>query len=677
MSDYTIQDFWRSRLPSAQPAAFRTLAGWESEVAALPTYVEAPLSKSTLYGDGGDPRTSPLILVSAAGAVGKSTLARQIASATGAVYVDLAKADPVGGNTLSGGLVKSRLLTDWEADSAAVLIDGLDEARLRVTQDGFKAFIEDVAYLAKERSTPTVLFGRTGAIQEAWLLLADEAPVTVLEIGYYTPELATQFAMAHLRQRKPDYPFMDAADRAIDLLLASLRQDVGGDGDRFAGYAPVLQAVAEQVAREANPNALIAKIERGEQPVTLQTITTAILEREQTKLAPLAFEDTSLKAKLYAPSEQLTRLVARVHGRPTPPLPPMSANDAQLYANALETWVPDHPFLDGGSQPVSAVFDAVIAGIALCNEQAAAAATSRELARGAAANPFLAEFYFAAQAQGYIRPEHIGIVYASLRARLSIGDEASLSIEGIESSDELDQLRAEIEITLLRAGSEKPRLLTFDTEQTGVVRLGSYIEDVEITAPHADVEIGGAREAVLVSPVMIHAGRLLIRAERLIVEAQPEQPTGAISLEAGTADTTDVTSIPLSNGDVALTVSWQDDAAYPWTNFRGSPTIVQDSRTSEALRRFRKFVISFRSHSKGALKRFAAKLEHDRMTKGTGRAVLDHMVATGIVSTDGSMYTLYPDKLAQIAGASYVSIMARHFSDGTIAFVQEAIADAP
>jgi hypothetical protein len=219
-------------------------------------------------------------------------------------------------------------------------------------------------------------------------------------------------------------------------------------------------------------------------------------------------------------------------------------------------------------------------------------------------------------------------------------------------------------------------VLSFGTEQTGVLRLGSFVEDVEVTAPHADVEIGGAREAILVSPVAIQVGRLSIRAERLIVEAQPDRATGAISLEAETANTTDVTNVPLLNGDVALSVSWQGDGAYPWTNFRGEPPIVQDPRTTEALRRFRKFVISFRSHSKGALKRFAGKLEHERMTKGAGRAVLNHMLTTGIVSTDGSMYTLYPDKLAQVADASYVSIMARQFSDGTVAFVQDAVAGA-
>lgn len=674
MPDYTINAFWHSRLPSDKPKAFKAIAGWESRVEPLPTYVEAPLTRSTAFAEDDDPATSPIILVSAAGAVGKSTLARQIASATGAVYLDLAKADPVGGNTLSGGLLKSGMLADWQADAGTVLIDGLDEARLRVTKDGFKAFMEDVAYLAKNRTTPTVLVGRTGSVQEAWLLLADEVPITVLEIGYYTPELATRFALAHLKRLKPDYPFMDAAVRAINLLLEGLRRDVSGDGDRFAGYAPVLKTVADRVAEDSNPSALIAKIEHGEQPVTLGTITTAILEREQTKLEPLAFEDQGLRRTLYTPDEQLARLVARVYKRPTPTLPPMSANDTLIYASALETWVPDHAFLDGGYDPVSAVFDAAIAGVALRGEPTAGSAAARELAKGSAANPFLAEFYLGARSAAYIRPEHIGLIYSSLRARLSLEDEASLSIEGSDAEDVAEQLKAEIEVSVLRAGSEKPRVLKFGTEQVGIIQLGSHVEDVEITAPHAQVEIGGARESVLVSPISIHCGRIAIRAERLIVECPPDQDTGAISLEAESADTSEVTGMPLANGNVTLTVSWDGAEAYPWTNLRSEPTVSQDPRTAEALRRFRKFVISFRSHSKGGLKRFAGKIEHERMTKGTGRAVLDHMLNTGIVSTDGSMYTLYAGRLAEVTGASFVSLMGRHFPDATVVFVQQAIA---
>src|SRR5262249_47926160 len=132
--------------------------GWAYQEAGLRTFKEAPLAQNTEFS-APDPANSRIILVSAPGAVGKSTLARQIAFVTGAVYVDLAKADPVGGNSLSGGLVKSGLYPSFESEKTAVLVDGLDEARLRVTQEAFQAFLSDVAELAAGRTVPIVLFG--------------------------------------------------------------------------------------------------------------------------------------------------------------------------------------------------------------------------------------------------------------------------------------------------------------------------------------------------------------------------------------------------------------------------------------------------------------------------------------------------------------------------------------
>jgi hypothetical protein len=674
MQNYTIDTFWAHRLQNAKVAKPNILPGWHTDVKAMPTFVEAPLSRSENFGNNDDPGKSEIILVSAPGAVGKSTLARQIASLTGAVYLDLAEAEPVGGNTLSGGLVKTGILTAWQSGAAGLLIDGLDEARLKVTQEGFEAFLADVAYISRRRSTPTILFGRTGAIQDAWLVLSDKISVTVLEIGYYTPSVALDFAKARLKVTNPNNPHLETGYRALEILLGRLRENTQEDGDRFAGYAPVLQAVANHVARETNPSTLISKAEKGEQPVTLQNVVEAILEREHQKLQALTFEDTDLTSKLYRPTEQLQRLVARVYKRPAPPLPTMNPKDAQTYSAALETWVPEHPFLDGNFNAASAVFGAVIVAAALRDTSTTEAASLQELAKGAAANPFLAEFYFGGKSGRNLPPEHIGIIYASLRARLSLGDSASLTVDGIEEGDELEQLHAEVEIAIVRFGDEQVRVLRFDSDQAGSLRLGSHIEDVDISAPLATVEIGGAREAVLVGPVNIQCQKLKFAAERLIIEKSQAMPDSAVMLEADVADAGTVISVPVLNGQVALTVAWPDAEAYPWTSFRGSPTAVQDPRAEEALRRFRKFVISFRSHSKGSLKRLAAKLEHERMTKGTGKAVLGHIVATGILTTDGSMYTLHQAALAERTGASYTSAMARDFSEQTIAFITEAIA---
>ncbi len=187
--DHTIEKFWKPRLNVNRVTTASLIRGWSFENRGLDTFTEAPLELSTEFGSDDDPERSSILLVSAPGVVGKSTLARQIAFATGAVYLDLAKADPVGANTLSVGLTKSGLFPHWEAQTTAVLIDGLDEARLRVTQEAFEAFLSDIAEISKNRNVPTVLFGRTGAIQDAWLVLKiDDADVSVLEIGYYGPE---------------------------------------------------------------------------------------------------------------------------------------------------------------------------------------------------------------------------------------------------------------------------------------------------------------------------------------------------------------------------------------------------------------------------------------------------------------------------------------------------------
>lgn len=677
MSNLTIQDFWKPRLHLERIPSAPLVQGWSFVNEGLETFTEAPLKLSTELSSDVDPERSSILIVSAPGAVGKSTLARQIAFATGAPYLDLAKADPVGGNTLSGGLVRSGLYPDWQAQTTTILIDGLDEARMRVTQEAFEAFLFDVSEISKDRSVPTVLFGRTGAAEYAWLVMADSASEpAVLEIGYYGPEASIDFAEARLRAARPNSAHGAVERTALELLLQRLRDQTESDGDRFAGYAPVLQAVTEWVAHERNPSALVARIKEGAQPVTLQSIVSSILDREHGKLNTLHLEEPKLFDKLYTAEEQLDRLVARVYQQPPPDLTVMGPKDAQTYSSALETWVAEHPFLDGGLGTSSAVFDAVITNRALRNHASAEPALERELSRGAKANPFLSEFYISegrASDGVHLPPEHIGIVYASLRARLSLGDRASLLVEGLEDADEEEALRAEVEITLARRDADRPRVLRFGTVQTGPVKLGAHIEDVDISVPHTRVEIGPGPEAVFVAPVSIQCAELAIATDKVIAESPSRPQVAAIFLEADAFDGAQMTSVPVLRGEVSLAASWPGVRSHPWTSFATDPTPIDDPMVDEALRRFRKFVIAFQSHGKGRLARFKGKIEHARMTKGTGQVVLDLMLAEGILSLRGPMYFLDPDRLGAQTGATYVDCMARRFDAKAVAFAQRAL----
>lgn len=685
MKDFTINNFWKNKLAGTSAPQAKLVQGWSFISQGLERFKEAPLLLSDEYGSVVDPKDSQVLLVSAPGAVGKSTLSRQIAFETGAVYIDLAEAAPVGANTVSGGILKSGLHQS-SLENVAILIDGLDEARMRVTQASFDAFIDDVVEVSKTRPSPIVLFGRTGATQEAWLLLEDKGiSAPVLEIGYYGEEGAVDFALAALRsillQRGKlsplDYKAREDADKiAVSALLKGLREQTKNDGDRFSGYAPVLLAVAERVAQETNPAKLVADINKGDEPITLQTITTAILEREHSKLESLEFEVPSVRDTLYSHEEQMDRLVSRIYGQPFPPLPAFtSQRDQELYQNTLETWVAEHPFLQGG-KAASAVFDAAINAYALrfSTEVVKSTVLKGELKKGTSSNPFLTEFYLpqnGEKAPLSIQAEHVGVVYASLRARLSLGDSATLSVD-VDESDE-SGLRSDIEILLSRKGENNPVVLSFKTEQSGNLLLGAHIEDVNINAPQSTVEIGSGNEVVFVGPVTMQCGALTINADKVYLEKGAG--LSAVHLEAGVADVSQVSSVSVRDKDIAFSVSWAGAEVYPWTSYGTVPTKVDNPHVDEGLRRLSKFIVAFRSHSKGSLQRFKDKIDHSRMTKGNGQAILDALITRKVITTEGLFYVLNQDRLSIEVGTNYHECSKRVFREQTVQFVEAVVAN--
>jgi hypothetical protein len=682
METYKIDDFWIRRLEREPQARFNApVLGWSFPDTELPTFQEAPLTLSTEFGDDDNPHTSSILLVSAPGAVGKTTLAREIARVTDSVYVDLAVADPVGANTLIGGLARSGLYDSWQSGSVAVLIDGLDEARLRVTQEAFWTFLADVAELSAERTVPTVLFGRTGAIQDAWLVLEElgnDVETAVLEIGYYDQAASVKFADAIVRDLNPSRGHREVQRKAVTLLLNNLRVATETDGDRFAGYAPVLQAVAKHVAQESNPGDLVSRLEHGTQPVTLQNIVARIMERERAKLEILEFDDPSIREGLYSADEQLERLVASVYGSRQPPIPRMQPSDAKKYEMALQTWVSEHPFVDGSGRPSSEVFAAAIATQALRSRSKVIQekALERELERGAAANPFLSEFCLTDAEE--VEPDHIGIIYASVRAGLALDDTATLSIEPAGDSSADGELFVEAEMSVTRRDASEPRVFSLKIDKTGPIVLGAEIEDVEVVVPDTRVEVGTGNEVVLIAPVSIDCKELTVSAKKVVVESSSTwaetQEDAVVRLEAGTYEGHSMSEVPIVRGNVALSVWWPDATNYPWTSFANMPTIPPgDPTTAEALRRLANFVVATRARNNREPSRFRGKLEHSRMTKGSGRAVLDHMIAERILVLQHPRYILDVDRLDKLTGTSYGDCVERKFGPKAIAFVTEAL----
>ena len=675
MTNYAIEEFWIPQLGQEQRRHSSSLVqGWEFVNEGLSTFKEAPLVLNEEYSEGINPVECSVLLVSAPGAVGKSTLARQIAFRTGSVYINLAESEPVGGNTLSGGLARSGLFSLWEKNRLTVMIDGLDEAKLKVSEGGFQAFLSDIGELSKERQIQTVVFGRTKVVEDAWLYIPGDYRVAVLEIGYYGDKASVEFAEMTLLHRHPERLSTASVDRqALKLLLERLRSETEGDENRFAGYAPVLQAVAERVASEANPINLINELEAGGQPpLTLQSITLSILLREQGKLNQIELQDRTLPERLYTPDEQLHRLVARTYQTALPALPKMSPEDLRTYSEKVEPWLEDHPFLGGGDHPRSAVFEAAIKAQALKHETAGLLAAQRELEKGELANPFLYLFYSQEDQSEpiYIRGEHIGVYYNSLRASLANGEKAFLVIE----DDEDDSTHAMGEMEIVRRGIDDPIQMRFLTDRHGPIRLGHHVRDTDIYMPSSRVEIGPSAEVTLVAPVSIVCRELAVATENLRAEARTDAEVAIVDLHADVFDGSRITKVPETR-NVTLVVSWPGAEAYPWHSFRGSyePMPEATPQIEEALRRFRMFVLSFRSDKARSLGRHQDKIEGTRMVKGTGQAVLKLMMHEGIVTRNQARYSLNSNRLAELTSMSYSGFLTRNFTVEASELVRKAL----
>ncbi len=243
--------------------------------------------------------------------------------------------------------------------------------------------------------------------------------------------------------------------------------------------------------------------------------------------------------------------------------------------------------------------------------------------------------------------------------------------EGMGEDDDAssETLDARVEISITRSGREQPQLYEFRSNQTGILKLGPYVDDVEISAPLANVEVGPGPEAILVAPVVIQCGRLTFTCRKVVAELPTSGRDNAVALEAEENNGQMIDAVPSVRGSAQLTACWPNARMFPWTAFAVQQTKSDDPRLNEALRRFRKFIISFRSHKKGSLARYRAKLEHERMTKGTGGAVLLLLKETGIVQLQGAMYHLDADKLGEVAGATYIECASKKFSEKTQKFV--------
>ena len=636
----------------------------------------------------GEPDNSQVLIVSAPGAVGKSTLARAISANKKALIWDLSSADEIGSGSLDAMLEYvmeqgwKEDFREWMAEGLQfVIIDALDEGRIKVTESAFIRLLENIERLAKEsKGVCFVLLGRTQVAEWVWLMLAESNKIStsLLTIDPFDRNQAVEYIDERIVSDRRTTVFEECRNLLFDRLAFSVSENIIHDVSKeFLHYPPVLDVIVELLDGDSNLSRLKNDLTSGsielhsEALALLQKVIIRILERErQEKFLPAIKSTLHEKASqykwndwdsLYTPHEQCKRLSGRMLnmtiGATPDTLPEGMKTD---YEELVQGWLDEHPFLQGRDRAANAVFQSYLYAISLRGDLASeiqrrVTIDLLNLKNLRLRTRLLAEFYLNTESETFdtlrrITPEHLGILYDSLLSSESDRGYLRLTVDGLspfEGELKEDTQIAEGEFEFIAVDSEgelqaPSQSIAFLLEVgTGsVLSFSRSVRDISVSVPCA-VEFGVNSPEFQFGPaVYVSAGLIRIGSESLVVggrtrSSHNDGDEANVVLEAMEFEASSLTNRPTVYDSERFCVSWPGAERYPWTDFmteRPSETFKDDAALHDTYIRFKRIATTLRSQGKGSLARAKVKIEHSRILQGAlGHRLLACLVSDGIL----------------------------------------------
>jgi hypothetical protein len=647
-------------------------------------YIEPGFSKIEF------PKEKPsILLVSAVGASGKTTTAHALSFDIQLPVLDLAQHKPVADNTLTGILTSAypiekvgAVLEGLRNGSHGIIIDGIDEGRSKTTEEGFEAFLDDLIERSKgSPSTAIVVFGRSQVLFSTWFyLVAKGADVGLVQIDPFDLDQAKRYIDSRVTETTTGQ--QATYEQARDSVLAKLGAAFSPAAAKpenaflsFIGYPPVLDAIATLLRNERNyhrvQQALSDGIEGKLEIDLLIRISDYLLDREHDEKALPNFIEAiavdagaplgqGLRERLYDRGEQCARVLARALGRPFPRK--VIDDDAlnERYEKAVATWCQDHPFLDD-----MRVRNVVFAALAVTRCALSHVPEYMDLAHGyAVANrPTYHLLYILAElAKGrQISARYFNMLMQSCSEFLGINADISIEVDG-DSWEEMEgseDTGADLTIKIEFPEKKQERIFVFngsiDEER---LLLGPYLVNADITVPCA-VDLSGSPAIEAIGDCSISARAVRIDTSDLILRAAPRRSNEAVQVQAGlfiNAQRAEGHANAASVRTGTLEIQCVEHALdYPLAKYVEKVAMpFADPLLREKYRRVRRILLEFRSHKKGTLAKFRAKIEHERVVRNAlGRRILAALVNHGILRADPKFYYIQPDKCDSKLGISW------------------------
>jgi len=645
------------------------------------------------------PGLTSVILLTAPAAVGKSTVAAEIARRTGAPLFDLSHFQ-VGDGFIEGIISKAygrqaaaSILDDVERGAMTLVFDALDEGEIRAGGNNFDAFMLDLCALcATPRPKPTIVVLARGETATLVKFYFDEKEVNYASyvVDFFDKEDAREFLNLRLdeinRRARPAHRAghrqnRDKFNEAVDLLFSALSKALAPDSQAeswedpriktFLGYAPVLTALAEYL-RVRNYSNLSRDLSTSPPWLAashsawqlLGSIVQSLIIREQGKVIDnarprmqagvdsLGFDNWD---SLFATDEQVIRVLARALRISIPDHLPVGI-PGQLrdpYEDAVDVMLPQHPFLsDSGF--ASVVFEEFLYSWTLQRGPAWLRQDVRQRLRQPAylPSPLLAYFMLEsniAQDSPTIHAEDIGVFINSLQSRvtrpgevqIAIGETEGSELEGYVSITESDEYSVRFAIDELAAG-----ILLW--------RRASYCF---INAPDI-VRLASDKEFRLGPEAYIECTIIEINASEMRVDTGNAVDGSGAVLIAGSYSDLGLAPRIRTFGRAEFLISWPSPA-YPWVDYRAVFEMPEESDklVAEVYQHLRRILRGFRgSAAFGGIGRSVQYIDSVAVGQSkVANSLRDYLVETGLLSKGGSRYVLDTAKAADL-GLSFTNL---------------------
>ena len=641
VAEYTTFEEVISSLPEAvTPAgtpqdALRVVEEDETFIEPLMRHYEVTASAQTTF-------------ISARGASGKSAMANQISRRLGAPLWSLGEDKAVSGDALTARLAAFLGVVDPLAEAVSgniplLIIDAMDEARLRVTGLSWDEFMASLVQYARA-GVHLVILGRKRTIEDVWISLAEsDISVSWYEISHFNKAQQSDYVdLRALRGASQTGAYQNARDAVLAELNGA--NDAALD-EAFAGYAPVLDAVAALLRPPVNYLTVLNDFQSvtagGARLKVLRRILETLLDREQSKVIPLA-EQLGVSAKeAYTPNEQLTWLAAELLGGPPPRLDWCPVAERSEYVDLLTPFLLDHPFREGQGW-ASPVFSSYSALMRIDDAEA------RSLFQIAGLSGLFFEFA-AAEASGnplVINESQFSAIHSSLMAgqwhsstsvvnvRSSSAAEAGSSVDS--ATAQLVLVQPDNSATILDA--------TILVDRPGTLQLVSPLANIDVHFWGAVVVTSTSTSIDLGPEVFLRARSIELAGVSLQVskDVSPGEGSGpTVELEAAESFLTNASLIGnVSVAELSIVVPPTHKLSYPWVQFRSDPDDESGTGADDRARRLLNKLMSLaRKHGHNGLRAVYIKKLEGRQgldTEEFHRAIAV-LGALGVVHEDGEL----------------------------------------